>query len=83
MTKDPFQALEDCIEVGFDRILTSGQQNKAMDGIELIAELIERANRKIIIMPGSGVNEENVAKIVSKTNAREIHFSVTAFGRVK
>jgi copper homeostasis protein len=79
MTRDPFEALEDCIEVGFDRILTSGQQPHAIKGVDLIAELIKKANGRIAIMPGSGVNENTVAEIVSKTKAKEIHFSATAF----
>jgi copper homeostasis protein len=75
MTRDPFEALEDCIEVGFDRILTAGQQAQAHKGIDLLAELIKRANGRIAIMPGSGVNENTVAEIVSRTGASEIHFS--------
>jgi copper homeostasis protein len=75
MTRDPFEALEDCIEVGFDRILTSGQQLHADKGIDLIAELIKRANGRIAIMAGSGVNENTVTDVVSKTGASEIHFS--------
>ncbi len=80
MTRDPFEALEDCIEVGFDRILTSGQQPQALKGAELIGELIKKANGRIAIMPGSGVNEDTVAEIVAKSNAKEVHFSATAFG---
>jgi copper homeostasis protein len=79
MTRDPFQALEDCIEVGFDRILTAGQQAQASKGAELIGELIKKANGRIHIMPGSGINESTVAEIVSRSGAREIHFSATAF----
>jgi copper homeostasis protein len=75
MTRDPFEALDDCIEVGFDRILTSGQQPQAIKGVDLIAELIKKANGRIAIMPGSGVNENTVEEIVSKTKATEIHFS--------
>jgi copper homeostasis protein len=79
MTRDPFEALEDCIEVGFDRILTAGQQGKAVNGIDLISELIKKSNGRIAIMPGSGVNEETVSEIVNKTKAKEIHFSAAAF----
>jgi len=79
MTRDPFEALEDCIEVGFNRILTSGQQPQAVKGVDMIAELIKKANGRIAIMPGSGVNESTVEEIVSKTKATEIHFSATAF----
>ena len=75
MTRDPFEALENCIEAGFDRILTSGQKLKAIDGVGLISELIKRANDRIAIMPGSGVNENTVEEIVTKSGAREIHFS--------
>src|SRR5688572_18517611 len=79
MTRDPFEALEDCIEAGFDRILTAGQQAQASKGTELIGELIKRAAGRIAIMPGSGVNENTVHDIVSKSRAQEIHFSATAF----
>jgi copper homeostasis protein len=75
MARDPFEALEDCIEVGFDRILTSGRQTQASKGVELIAELVKKANGRIAIMPGSGVNEDTVGQIVSITKAKEIHFS--------
>jgi copper homeostasis protein len=79
MTRDPFEALEDCIEVGFDRILTAGQQAQAIKGAALIGELISRANGRIAIMPGSGVNEDTVEEIVRTSGASEIHFSATAF----
>ncbi|HEX5168827.1 MAG TPA: copper homeostasis protein CutC [Cyclobacteriaceae bacterium] len=79
MTRDPFEALEDCIEVGFDRILTSGQEAQALKGAALIHELIVKARGRIAIMPGSGVNEGTVGEILSISGAREIHFSATAF----
>jgi copper homeostasis protein len=78
MTRDPFEALEDCIEVGFDRILTAGQQAQASKGAELIGRLIQKANGRIAIMPGSGVNENTVEEIIKKSGAKEIHFSATA-----
>ncbi len=79
MTRDPFEALEDCIEAGFDRILTAGQQAQAAKGKELIGQLIQKANGRIAIMPGSGVNENTVEEILRVTKAKEIHFSATAF----
>jgi copper homeostasis protein len=79
MTRDPFEALEDCIEVGFDRILTAGQQSQALKGADLIGELIRKAKGRIQIMPGSGVNEDTVTEILSKSGASEIHFSATTF----
>ena len=61
--RDPFAALEQLIELGCDRILTSGQQSDAVKGIPLIAELVKRAAGRIIIMPGCGVRENNIARI--------------------
>lgn len=75
MTRDPFEALEDCIEVGFDRILTAGQQAQAVKGADLIGELITKAAGRIKIMPGSGVNENTVEEIIKKSQAQEVHFS--------
>lgn len=81
MTVDPLQALEDCIEVGFSRILTSGHQPKAIEGISLIRQLVEKAGSRISIMAGSGVNEQTVHEIVTKSGVNEIHFSATAWQR--
>ena len=78
MTRDPFEALEDCIAVGFDRILTSGRQPSAPQGAQLIRQLIEKANGRIAIMPGAGVNEKTVKELVAITGAKEIHFSATS-----
>lgn len=75
MTRDPFEALEDCIELGFDRILTSGRRAIAAEGIELIAALKAQAGERIIIMPGSGITEKNIRELVQGTKAEEIHFS--------
>lgn len=73
---DPFQGLEDIIDCGCDRILSSGQKNKAFDGIDLIQKLVEKANNRIIIMPGSGINEGNITEIYQKTGAQEFHASL-------
>lgn len=79
MTRDPFEALEACVEAGFDRILTSGQQLTAAEGVSLIGRLKEKAAGRISIMPGSGVNEKTVAAIVNGSGVNEIHFSAVAF----
>jgi copper homeostasis protein len=79
MTRDPFEALEDCIEVGFDTILTAGQRAVASEGAALIGELIRRANGRINLMPGSGVNEDTIHHILTTSKATMIHFSATAF----
>ena len=75
MCKDPFESLEQIIELGFDRILTSGQQPTAIEGVDLLKELVVKANNRIIIMPGSGVNENNIATLAKETKATEFHFS--------
>lgn len=75
MTKDPFAALEDCVDAGFDRILTSGQKVRALAGVPLIGELVEQSRGRISIMAGCGVNEESVGDIVGSTGINEIHFS--------
>lgn len=73
--RDPFAALEQLIELGCDRILTSGQQSTAEKGIPLLKQLVERAGQRIIIMPGCGVHEGNIARIEAETGAREFHTS--------
>lgn len=79
MTRDPFEALEDCIEAGFNRILTSGHQMQAISGAALIGELVKKAQGRISIMAGSGVNEETVEAVVQKSGVHEIHFSAVSF----
>ena len=74
-TSDPFVAMEDIIETGCERILTSGQQPNITDGIELVARLVNKADQRIIIMPGSGVRSDNIETIAKKTGAAEFHSS--------
>ena len=73
--KDPLEALETIIACGCTRILTSGQQPKAPDGKELIKTLVDQADGRIIIMPGSGINSGNIAMMREFTGAREFHTS--------
>lgn len=73
--RNPQQALEDIISLGFDRILTSGQQPSAEQGAELLAELNRQAAGRIRLLAGCGVNEENIARIAAATGIREFHFS--------
>jgi len=75
-TNDPFKALEDVISTGADRILTSGQQPTAIQGEHLIRELVRLSNNRIIIMPGSGVNADNIEYLL-ETGATEFHMSGT------
>jgi copper homeostasis protein len=79
--KNPFVALEQLIEIGCERVLTSGQQPAAPDGVELIAQLNKIADHRIIIMPGSGVRKENIKMLAEKTGCTEFHSSLR--GRLK
>lgn len=72
---NPEEALEDVIALGFDRILTSGQQPKAEQGIDLLARLNRQADGRIILMAGSGVTEQNIRRIREATGLNEFHFS--------
>ncbi len=74
-TVDPLKALEDIIEIGCERILTSGQQPNAADGAALISQLIKQADERIIIMPGSGIRSDNIVSIATQTGATEFHSS--------
>lgn len=73
--RNPRKALEDIIELGCHRILTSGQQPTAEQGIPLLKELQQTAAGRITLLAGCGINEGNIARIASETGIREFHFS--------
>ena len=75
LTPDPFAALEQLIDLGFDRVLTSGQAPTAPEGTEVIAKLVEQANGRIEIIAGSGVRPHNVREIISQTGVTQVHAS--------
>jgi copper homeostasis protein len=75
MCTDPMKALEELINLGCNRILTSGQMPTAEEGIPLLRELVEKAAGRIIILPGCGINEKNIRKIAEETGAEEFHLS--------
>jgi copper homeostasis protein len=81
--KDPLEAMEQLISIGCQRILTSGQQPTAPQGIDLIAELVKVAADRIIIMPGSGVRKENLKELALKTGATEFHSSLRGRSKTK
>ncbi|MBL0201135.1 MAG: copper homeostasis protein CutC [Chitinophagaceae bacterium] len=72
---DAAQALEDVIEIGCERILTSGLVPNALNGAETLAALIKQADERIIIMPGSGIRAGNIIELAQKTGAVEFHTS--------
>jgi len=75
MCNDPIKGLEDIISTGAARLLTSGQKDKAIDGSELIARLNKIAKNRIIIMPGGGINESNIAAVAKSTGCTEFHLT--------
>ncbi|WP_312136730.1 copper homeostasis protein CutC [Sphingobacterium sp.] len=72
---DPLKSLEDIIELGCDRLLTSGLQNSAWEGRELIKSLADQAAGRIEIMPGAGIDESNVRAIIEYTGVTSVHSS--------
>ncbi|WP_146902155.1 copper homeostasis protein CutC [Adhaeribacter aerolatus] len=75
MVPEPLAALQELISMGVDRLLTSGQEKSALEGSELIAQLVQQAAGRIIIMPGGGITERNIARICRETGAPEFHLS--------
>ena len=79
--RDPFEAMEQLIQTGCERILTSGQKPLAVDAVEIIAQLVKVADERIIIMPGSGVRKENIKMLAEQTGCVEFHSSLR--GKIK
>jgi copper homeostasis protein len=73
--KDPYEAVETLIDLGVDRILTSGQQETAEEGISLLKDLQERYGRQIELLPGCGIRPENAVKIMKETGISQVHSS--------
>jgi copper homeostasis protein len=73
MARGPYEALETLIKIGINRILTSGQESSALEGLDLISDIVRRAGDRIIIMPGGGIHERNLGKIAEHSRAKEIH----------
>nr|MCA8956158.1 copper homeostasis protein CutC [Planctomycetota bacterium] len=78
MCIDPFAALEQLVELGVDRVLTSGQVDSAGDGLERIKDLVRRAAGRLSVMPGGGIDETNIARIAAQSEAHEIHVAALA-----
>lgn len=79
MVKDQDEALEAIIYAGCTRILTSGGKQTAPEGIEKLAELVKKSGDRISIMPGSGVNINNIKNIIEITGVKEIHLSARTY----
>ncbi|WP_134090572.1 copper homeostasis protein CutC [Olivibacter sp. XZL3] len=74
-SNDGLKALEEVIDCGCERILTSGMRNTAIEGASLLKTLIQQAADRITIMPGSGINEVNIIELKEITHAKEYHTS--------
>lgn len=75
VTPDPFRALEQLIDLGFTRVLTSGQRPRAVDGADLIRRLIDAARGRIEILPAAGINRQTVIEVVRATGCDQVHGS--------
>ncbi len=75
MANEPFVALSALIELGVDRLLTSGQRNKVTDNLSLIDKLVKKAGNRLSVMPGGGISSSNIKDIAMATNAREYHMT--------
>lgn len=76
-TPEPFEALENLIDIGVERILTSGHESSAEKGFELLKQLKDKANKRILILPGGGINQQNAKKFINN-GFKELHASATS-----
>ncbi len=81
VTKDAKKSLETLIELGCERVLTSGQEANAFEGADNIAELVKIAGERITILACGSLTERNVRKFVERTKVREVH--LTGFAEVE
>jgi copper homeostasis protein len=72
---DPLSTLEQLLNLGVNRVLTSGQQLTAETGIPLLKTLVQLARGRVIILPAAGINANNAKKIWQQTGVTELHFS--------
>ena len=75
VTPDPLKALDQLVDIGFTRVLTSGQEKTAPEGVELIRKLIVHAGDRIEILPGSGLRTHNIRAFVEQTKVKQVHLS--------
>jgi len=75
VTRDPIEALETLIALGCERVLTSGQEATAPEGLPLLRKLVDHARGRIVVMPGCGIRANNLAHVRAATGAHELHAS--------
>jgi copper homeostasis protein len=72
---DPFRALDELIDLGFTRVLTSGQRATALEGADVLTQLIERAEGPIQILPAGGIRPHNVKELIQRTRCNQVHLA--------
>jgi copper homeostasis protein len=75
VTPDPFEALEQLVDLGITRVLTSGQKDSVPEGVELIRKLMDRAGERIEILPGGGIQSWDVKKMIERTGCAQVHLT--------
>ncbi|XP_028324763.1 copper homeostasis protein cutC homolog [Gouania willdenowi] len=75
MAHDPVVALEALVTLGFKHVLTSGCDSSALEGLPLIKRLVDQAKGRIVVMPGGGITERNLQRILEGSGAQEFHCS--------
>ena len=78
VVEDPETALEQLIDLGFTRVLTSGRARLAMDGLDEIRRTAQQADGRIEVLPGGGIRAHNVLEVVRRTEVDQVHLSITA-----
>ena len=81
--RDPMRAMEDLLELGVDRVLSSGAAADAASGLERLAELVTCAGEALRVVPAGGIRPPNAATILRRTGARELHASARALTRTR
>jgi copper homeostasis protein len=79
VTRDPRRTLEELIDLGIQRVLTSGQRSSALLGEALIAQLVEQAAGRITILAGGGLRAQNITAFLARTGVCEVHLSASGF----
>jgi copper homeostasis protein len=77
-TADLARALDDVVQTGAARILTSGGAASALEGVENVAALVSAAAKRITIVPGAGINAGNILSVAATTHAREFHSGLSS-----
>ncbi|XP_078312447.1 copper homeostasis protein cutC homolog isoform X2 [Crassostrea virginica] len=75
MTSDILQSLDEVVDLGFQRVLTSGGSSSALEGLPMIQQMMDTAKDRICVMPGGGINSGNLERILNGSGAKEFHGS--------